>query len=196
MTEDYSRLTDAELAVACSRRPPDKPAWNALLQRYRCVVEAKIRRMTTLPSAQVEELRQEIFLRIFLILPKYEVHSKLPALILGLTSRMVIDNWRHSKSERATTGAIEEDPGPAHEAADESRVPAHVIEKIGRIEADAFENPLHRTIAHLVLDETSGPKIQRQLGVSRNVVYGVRRKLQKGIRNSVENYRSMHGLKK
>ena len=197
MTDDYSGATDAELAVACSRRPPVTNAWNALLQRYRSIVESKIRRMwATLPRAEVEELRQEAFLKIFCYLPKSDPgHAPVEALVLRITASVVIDYWRHWKREHEVTVGIETHPR-AYDAAVEVPIPDAIVEAIGRKEADSFEDPLHRRIAYMALDQISGPKTRRQLGVTLDLIYKIRRTLHQRIHDSLEQHRAAHGLKK
>ncbi len=194
-SDDYSALNDADLALACAARPPRREAWDILYKRFRSLVEAKIRRLSGAASdAEAQELRQETFLRVFVSLPNYDFsRGSLAAFILRIASSVVIDAWRHSRREREASVSLEERPLSALEEAADNHFSSEMVESIARAAADSFPDPLHRRIAHLVLDHESGPAISAKLGAKRHVVYEIRHRLDREIRASLERSRGDPG---
>jgi RNA polymerase sigma-70 factor (ECF subfamily) len=108
--ENFELLSDEELGVVCARRPVVQDAFDELYRRYRAPVMRQVTAKTAaLSRAQVEDLTQETFLRLFSSLPRYDpARLPLKSYVHMLADRVMIDFLRYGSLERAQTVAIED----------------------------------------------------------------------------------------
>lgn len=91
-------MTDQALATAC--RAGDDKAWSTLLDRYGRRVYG-IAYHFTLRKEDAEELSQEIFLKVFENLHRFDGNYSFGAWIVSLARNLCIDQYRRRKRERS-----------------------------------------------------------------------------------------------
>lgn len=109
--QDLERLSDEDLAQRCVLRPVDQPAWEEFYSRFHGFVRSQVRNWSRWSSTETEDIVQEIFVRIFRILPTYD--SSRARLRTYLSSkvipRLVIDYWRPGTKLRSNTVSLDEE---------------------------------------------------------------------------------------
>ena len=103
-------LSDEELARLCARLPVNDEAWNVFYSRFYVLVYSKIRKRLWLNTAQIEDVVQEAFTKIFEALPSYDPGTgALGPFLSTIAGNVAIDLWRHGATEEAHTVALADD---------------------------------------------------------------------------------------
>jgi len=107
---------DHALAAAC--RTGDDGAWDLLLDRYGRRVYG-IAYHFTLRKEDAEELSQEIFLKVFENLHRYDGRYALGAWIVSLARNLCIDQYRRRKREKSFVHVTDDSVMPLLSASDD-----------------------------------------------------------------------------
>lgn len=102
--EDKKNLTDAEL-VEFSKHEPE--TFGFLMERYQGQLASYIRRLTQLPMEDVQDLLQEVFIKIYQNLNAYDASLKFSSWAYRIAHNHVVDYFRRS-SARPQTDALED----------------------------------------------------------------------------------------
>ncbi|HEY3840650.1 MAG TPA: sigma-70 family RNA polymerase sigma factor [Bryobacteraceae bacterium] len=179
MTEDsqqFEQASDEQLALACNRRPVDQDAYIELYRRYGPVVRRTIlSKLRSFPSAPFDDLAQEIFLRLFGALPRYDpARLPLKSFIHVITDRVIIDFLRYGSMERAHTLAIEDHIYVLQlRAAEDPQIVMRTAERLAAQIQDESKIPLVWDLLHGVEPK----EVARKHNVKPNQVYAARARL-------------------
>lgn len=102
--EDKKNLTDAEL-VESSKKEPE--TFGFLMERYQIQLSSYVRRLTQLPADDVQDLLQEIFIKIYQNLNAYDADLKFSSWAYRIAHNHVIDHFRRI-SARPKPDALED----------------------------------------------------------------------------------------
>ena len=111
-----TEIDDHALAAAC--RTGDDGAWGALVDRYGRRVYG-IAYHFTLRKEDAEELSQEIFLKVFENLHRYDGRYALGAWIVSLARNLCIDQYRRRKREKSFVHVTDDSVMPLLSASDD-----------------------------------------------------------------------------
>jgi RNA polymerase sigma-70 factor (ECF subfamily) len=111
-----TEMDDQTLANAC--RTGDEAAWNALVERYGRRVYG-IAYHFTLRKEDAEELSQEIFLKVFENLHRFDGQYAFGAWIVSLARNLCIDQYRRRKREKSFVHVSDESVMPLLPAGDD-----------------------------------------------------------------------------
>jgi RNA polymerase sigma-70 factor, ECF subfamily len=111
-----NEMPDQILAAAC--REGDDKAWGQLLERYGRRVFG-IAYHFTLRKEDAEELSQEIFLKVFENLHRFDGHYSFGAWIVSLARNLCIDQYRRRKREKSFVHVSDEAVLPLLTASDD-----------------------------------------------------------------------------
>lgn len=96
MINDISYLTDYEIIQKCLLG--EKDFFSELVSRYKNLVYSIILRMTT-DAEESNDLAQEVFIKIYKNLDKYQTEFKFSTWVIRITTNHVIDFRRKKKQE-------------------------------------------------------------------------------------------------
>jgi RNA polymerase sigma-70 factor (ECF subfamily) len=97
---------DAQLVQQCLRG--ESTAWEELVRRHTRRVYNLCYRFTGQPH-EAEDLTQEVFLRVYRTLPSYKaIHGGFTTWMTSVTRNLLIDHYRRTKKDRATSSLDEE----------------------------------------------------------------------------------------
>jgi len=109
-------LDDLDEITLTRARRGDQRAFAALVRRYQRPVHAVIGRVLTgaATPAEVDELAQEVFLRVFRALPSFESRGpgRLTKWVLTIAGRLAIDELRRARPPIGGDVEVVADPGP------------------------------------------------------------------------------------
>lgn len=152
-----NEMPDQTLAAAC--REGDEKAWDALLDRYGRRVYG-IAYHFTLRKEDAEELSQEIFLKVFENLHRFDGHFSFGAWIVSLARNLCIDHYRRRKREKSFVHVSDEavlplltaTDDPARNALQKERTKL-LFEAIAELPEDLSEILILRDLDGLAYDE-------------------------------------------
>jgi RNA polymerase sigma-70 factor, ECF subfamily len=116
-------LTDNELVVRCLQE--DQYAWQLLVERHSHRV-LNIAFQFTGRREEAEDLAQEIFLRVYRSLRRFDLSTSFLPWLVRVSKNLCIDAYRSRARERATLVGEEPDP---ERTADPRPGPQHGLEK-------------------------------------------------------------------
>ena len=102
--EDKKNLTDVEL-VEFSKKEPE--AFGFLMERYQVQLASYIRRLTQLSPDDIQDLLQEVFIKMYRNLNAYDTELKFSSWAYRIAHNHVIDHFRRT-SARPKTNALED----------------------------------------------------------------------------------------
>jgi RNA polymerase sigma factor (sigma-70 family) len=89
------QLSDQELVALCVQRPVNQEAWEQFYERFHTFVENQIRRKLGGSIADLADITQDTFFRIFRILPSYDpAKSQLKTYLSHVITNLAIDYFR------------------------------------------------------------------------------------------------------
>lgn len=96
---------DSEL-IALARKNPE--SFGLIMERYQAPLFAYIRRISQLPKEEIEDLLQEIFIKIYQNINEYDATLKFSSWAYRVAHNHVVDNFRKMGARPRTRG-LEED---------------------------------------------------------------------------------------
>ncbi len=99
--------TDSELVVRCLQR--DEIAWQLLVERHSHRI-LNIAYQFTGRREEAEDLAQEIFLRVYRSLTKFDLNTSFLPWLVRLSRNLCIDEYRSRAREKASLTGAEPDP--------------------------------------------------------------------------------------
>ena len=166
--DQLKSLSDEQLALRCGQRPVDQAAWYEFYIRFYDFVHRVVRRVLRLSQAEVDEVVQEAFTRIFQILPTYDPAK---ALVKTYVSRVVrnltIDVLRHGSLNRSLSVTI----------VDEIDVQDRQTGAIERLASEIVDSLPDSSKVPMLVDIIRGESVKdvcRKYGKSQYEVYDLR----------------------
>ena len=95
----------------------DEEAFRQLIERHQDRVYGTVAKMLGGAGPDVEELAQEIFLRVWRAAPKYEVKAKFTTWLMTITRNLVFNFFESKEYKRKGLNEMSEDPGGIEERA-------------------------------------------------------------------------------
>jgi RNA polymerase sigma-70 factor (ECF subfamily) len=183
--------TDEKDLVARCRQGEDD-AWRELVDRFGPRVYA-IAYHFTLKREDAEELSQEIFLKLFENLHRYDGGFPLVAWILSVSRNLCIDRYRRRKREKsfrfvsdeAVTGLLKSDDDPATMALKKERTQM-LFSALSEIPEDLAEILVLRDLNGLAYDEI-GKALELPEGTVKSRLFRARSEVARTIRERHEN---------
>ena len=108
-------LRDEELMERI--REGSEEAFRQLIERHQDRVYGTVAKMLGGTGPDVEELAQEIFLRVWRAAPKYEVKAKFTTWLMTITRNLVFNFFESKEHKRRGLNKISDDPGGIEESA-------------------------------------------------------------------------------
>ena len=192
MGQEMTRDEDLMARIATG----DEEAFRQLIERHQDRVYGTVAKMIGGTGPDVEELAQEIFLRVWRAAPRYQVRAKFTTWLMTITRNLVFTFFeskksrRHELSEQAPTG--EEDFITAREAS-LSRTAADELS--GKELAEAVENACaelphgQRMVVHLRQYEgMEFEEIAKVMGMSLTAVKALMFRARENLREKLSGY--------
>jgi RNA polymerase sigma-70 factor (ECF subfamily) len=158
--EERARLRDASLVRRC--RDGDEAAWVAIVERFSAYVYAIANRFR-LREDGVEDVYQEVFMRVFTRLDSLRDDAALKPWIAQLTRRAAIDRLRSDVREAPT---LDPERLPGDEPEWEQLEQAMTVYRA----LDDLPSPYREAISLFFLEDRSYRTISETLGVSAGTV--------------------------
>jgi RNA polymerase sigma-70 factor (ECF subfamily) len=182
-------MDDATLARNC--REGDQSAWNALVERYGRRIFS-IAYHFTLRREDADELTQEIFLKVFENLHRYDGRYSLAAWIVSLARNLCIDQYRRRKRERsfvhvsdeAVLPMIPSSDDPAAQALQKERTKL-LFEAIAELPEELAEILVLRDLDGLAYEEI-GAALSLPDGTVKSRLFRARTEAARRIRQRIE----------
>jgi RNA polymerase sigma factor (sigma-70 family) len=168
----FEKLSDEDLCLACTRRPPDEAAWQTFYDRFLPLVSNRVRHGLGLNAADVQDVVQEAFLRIFSKLHTFDpARASFKTYLSRVVANLVIDHLRHGSELRAHSFSLEaeidilqiqatQDPEILHRAS------ARIVDRVRKASEIATVRDL--------LNGTEVKDISSKYGLSTSAVYEMR----------------------
>ena len=184
--------TDEEKALVARCRDGNDDAWRELVDRFGPKVYA-ISYHFTLKREDAEELSQEIFLRLFENLHRYDGGFPLVAWILSVSRNLCIDRYRRRKREKsfrfvsddAVTQLLKSEDDPAGMALKKERTQL-LFAALSEIPEDLAEILILRDLNGLAYDEI-GNALELPEGTVKSRLFRARAEVARKIRERHEN---------
>ena len=175
-------LSDEDLALECARRPVQQEAFGELFRRYRTPVVGQILGKTgPLSRSASEDLAQDVFLRLFLSLPRFDpAKSKLKTYVHVITDRVIIDFLRYGSLERALTISIDDHLRVLRVQAEED---PEVLMRTAERLAEEIEDPGKIPLVVDLLHGLDAKDVAEKHGVKPNQAYAARLLLRQILEN-------------
>jgi RNA polymerase sigma-70 factor (ECF subfamily) len=176
---NLDRVSDEELAGLCAQRPIDQQAWDEFHARFHGYVEGLIRRRLGRLAADLPDIVQDAFIKIFRVLPSYNpALSQVKTFLSRVITNLVIDYVRYSRSR----------PGLNSETLPELaslQIPSAQNPEMLRAAAEKIvkQLPNHERV-ELMLDLLRGKDVKEiceERGLTESHVYGARNWLRKQL---------------
>ncbi|HET7451917.1 MAG TPA: sigma-70 family RNA polymerase sigma factor [Thermoanaerobaculia bacterium] len=182
-------IDDHALAAAC--RTGDETAWSALVDRYGRRVYG-IAYHFTLRKEDAEELSQEIFLKVFENLHRYDGQYAFGAWIVSLARNLCIDQYRRRKREKSFVHVSDESvlpllsatDDPARNALQKERTKL-LFEAIAELPEELSEILILRDLDGLAYDEI-GAALELPEGTVKSRLFRARAETARIIRRKTE----------
>jgi len=180
---------DQTLATAC--RQGDESAWSALVARYGRRVYG-IAYHFTLKKEDAEELSQEIFLKVFENLHRFDGQYSFGAWIVSLSRNLCIDQYRRRKREKSFVHVSDESvmpmlpdsDDPARNALHKERMKL-LFEAIAELPDELSEILILRDLDGLTYDEIAAA-LELAEGTVKSRLFRARAETAKIIRRKTE----------
>ena len=181
---------EKDLVARC--RKGDDDAWRELVDRFGQKVYA-ISYHFTLKREDAEELSQEIFLKLFENLHRYDGGFPLVAWILSVSRNLCIDRYRRRKREKsfrfvsddAVTGLLKSEDDPSSMALKKERTQL-LFSALSEIPEDLAEILILRDLNGLAYDEI-GKALELPDGTVKSRLFRARAEVARKIRERHEN---------
>jgi RNA polymerase sigma-70 factor (ECF subfamily) len=181
---------EKDLVARC--RKGDDDAWRDLVDRFGQKVYA-ISYHFTLKREDAEELSQEIFLKLFENLHRYDGGFPLVAWILSVSRNLCIDRYRRRKREKsfrfisddAVTGLLKSEDDPSSMALKKERTQL-LFSALSEIPEDLAEILILRDLNGLAYDEI-GKALELPDGTVKSRLFRARAEVARKIRERHEN---------
>ena len=175
---------ETDLVARC--RKGDDDAWRELVDRFGPKVYA-IAYHFTLKREDAEELSQEIFLKLFENLHRYDGGFPLVAWVLSVSRNLCIDRYRRKKREKsfrfvsdeAVTALLKSEDDPAGMALKKERTQL-LFSALSEIPEDLAEILILRDLNGLAYDEI-GTALELPEGTVKSRLFRARRQLQSSL---------------
>ena len=185
-----STTDENDLVARC--REGNDDAWRQLVDRFGQKVYA-IAYHFTLKREDAEELSQEIFLKLFENLHRYDGGFPLVAWILSVSRNLCIDRYRRRKREKsfrfvsdeAVTALLKSDDDPASMALKKERTQM-LFSALAEIPEDLAEILILRDLNGLAYDEI-GKALELPEGTVKSRLFRARAEVARKIRERHEN---------
>ena len=185
-----STIDEKELVARC--REGEDDAWRELVDRFGSKVYA-IAYHFTLKREDAEELSQEIFLKIFENLHRYDGGFPLVAWILSVSRNLCIDRYRRRKREKsfrfvsddAVTALLKSEDDPSSMALKKERTQL-LFSALAEIPEDLAEILVLRDLNGLAYDEI-GKALELPDGTVKSRLFRARAEVARKIRERHEN---------
>jgi RNA polymerase sigma-70 factor (ECF subfamily) len=182
-------IDEKDLVARC--RQGDDDAWRDLVDRFGQKVYA-IAYHFTMRREDAEELSQEIFLKVFENLHRYDGGFPLVAWILSLSRNLCIDRYRRRKREKsfrfisddAVTGLLKSEDDPASMALKKERTQM-LFSALSEIPEDLAEILILRDLNGLAYDEI-GKALELPEGTVKSRLFRARSEVARKIRERHE----------
>ncbi len=103
-----SAISDKELVALCVVRPCNENAWDEFILRFEQTVRWNIIHVLKVPSAEVADIAQECYIRMFEVLPLYDPSkAEVRTFLSRVFTNLTIDYMRHGAKLRSVTSSIE-----------------------------------------------------------------------------------------
>ena len=183
--------TSDEKALVERCRKGDDDAWRDLVDRFGPRVYA-IAYHFTLKREDAEELSQEIFLKLFENLDRYDGGFPLVAWVLSVSRNLCIDRYRRRKREKsfrfvsdeAVTGMLKSDDDPGSLALTKERTKM-LFSALAEVPEDLAEILILRDLNGLAYDEI-GRALELPEGTVKSRLFRARAEVAKRIRERHE----------
>jgi RNA polymerase sigma-70 factor (ECF subfamily) len=184
-----STTDEKDLVARC--RKGDDEAWRELVDRFGAKVYA-ISYHFTLKREDAEELSQEIFLKLFENLHRYDGGFPLVAWVLSVSRNLCIDRYRRRKREKsfrfvsdeAVTSLLKSDDDPANMALKKERTQL-LFSALSEIPEDLAEILILRDLNGLAYDEI-GNALELPEGTVKSRLFRARAEVARQIRERHE----------
>jgi RNA polymerase sigma-70 factor, ECF subfamily len=184
-----STIDEKDLVARC--RKGDDDAWRELVDRFGQKVYA-IAYHFTLKREDAEELSQEIFLKLFENLHRYDGGFPLVAWILSVSRNLCIDRYRRRKRENSfrfisdemVTGLLKSEDDPASMALKKERTRL-LFSALAEIPEDLAEILILRDLNGLAYDEI-GKSLELPEGTVKSRLFRARGEVARKIRERHE----------
>jgi RNA polymerase sigma-70 factor (ECF subfamily) len=184
-----STTEEKDLVARC--RKGDDDAWRELVDRFGPKVYA-ISYHFTLKREDAEELSQEIFLKLFENLHRYDGGFPLVAWVLSVSRNLCIDRYRRRKREKsfrfvsdeAVTSLLKSDDDPASMALKKERTQL-LFSALSEIPEDLAEILILRDLNGLAYDEI-GKALELPEGTVKSRLFRARAEVARQIRERQE----------
>lgn len=178
---DVAALSEHELVQLCLMRPVHQEAWYEFYQRFYETVRRQARRILQGFPAEIEDVVQDAFIRIFRVLPSYDPSkAQLRTYLTRIVTNLAIDHIRHGSRFRTQTLSLDADLASFKIYAEEDpEILRRAAEKIIDGLADKSKTPVIR-------DLLRGRKVKEicaEYGVTEYQVYATRTWLRDLIRD-------------
>jgi len=185
-----STIDEKELVARC--REGNDDAWRELVDRFGQKVYA-IAYHFTMKREDAEELSQEIFLKLFENLHRYDGGFPLVAWILSVSRNLCIDRYRRKKREKsfrfvsddAVTVLLKSEDDPASMALKKERTRL-LFSALAEVPEDLAEILILRDLNGLAYDEI-GKALELPEGTVKSRLFRARAEVAKKIRERHEN---------
>lgn len=189
---------DAALVAAC--RQGDEAAWGMLVERFGRRVYS-IAYHFTLRKEDAEELSQEIFLKVFENLHRYDGRYSFAAWLVSLARNLCIDSYRRRKREKsfvhvsdeAVLPLLQAGDDPARNALQKERTKL-LFEAIAELPEELSEILVLRDLEGLAYEEIAAA-LELPDGTVKSRLFRARAETAKILRQKAERRRPAGGLR-
>ena len=191
-------IADAALVAAC--RQGDEGAWGTLVKRFGRRVYS-ISYHFTLRKEDAEELSQEIFLKVFENLHRYDGRYSFAAWLVSLARNLCIDSYRRRKREKsfvhvsddAVLPLLQAGDDPARNALQKERTKL-LFEAIAELPEELSEILVLRDLEGLAYEEIAAA-LELPDGTVKSRLFRARAETAKILRQKAERRRPAGGLR-
>ncbi len=191
-------IADAALVAACRRGEED--AWSALVDRFGRRVYS-IAYHFTLRKEDAEELSQEIFLKVFENLHRFDGRYSFSAWLVSLARNLCIDSYRRRKREKsfvhvsdeAVLPLLQAGDDPARNALQKERTKL-LFEAIAELPEELSEILVLRDLEGLAYEEIAAA-LELPDGTVKSRLFRARAETAKILRQKAERARPAGGLR-
>lgn len=188
VNNEFETMRNEDLAAECAKRPVNEQAWQEFWRRFYPLVYKKVVFfLRPLGDAQelanIDDVIQAIFVRLFTSLPKYDPQrSPLSAYIQLVGTHCILDYFRSRRAKRVA--AVEElalypDAVCSDLSGEAEELWSAVIKVLELLE------PRNQRIVEAFLKTDDRGGVCRRFGITRSHLYTITYRFRKSLRNSL-----------
>jgi RNA polymerase sigma-70 factor (ECF subfamily) len=189
-------MEETRLSLLVRAQTGEENAWKDLTELYRPLIISWLQRQNV-PAHDLEDLSQEVLLKVVKHLPSFEhsnrrgaFRSWLRTIVFGRTA----DYWRAMSADTLASGgsgvtaALAQlvDPDSDLNRQWDEQHDRYVFNRLLDLVAEEFEPTTLRAFRRLALDGASGAEAAEELGLSVAAVYAARSRVVRRIRQEAE----------